>query len=78
MNVLNEATSREARGLARYNSMDRQGNPAVIGSYPGGAGHGFTPNRSDLSSPVFNERLDNWIIRFDPATNQPFTGYPTR
>lgn len=77
-NILNEAITRETRGLPKYNAIDSQGNPAVKGSYPGGAGRGYTPNRSNLPSPSYNSVLDNWIIRFDPTTGQPFTGYPMR
>lgn len=78
MHVLNEATTREARGLPRYNAVDTQGNPAVKGTYPGGVGRGFVPNRQDPLNPIFNTSLENWLIRFDSTTNMPFTGYPTR
>lgn len=77
MHALNEALTREARGLSRYNGVDGRGNPAVVGSSVNGAGRGFRPNRQDPNSPVF-EDLPNWIIRFDPTTERPFTGYPTR
>jgi hypothetical protein len=76
--VLNEAVTREARGLPKYNHFDRYGNPAVIGSNPGGVGWGFTPNRLSPSSPIYNPQLNGWIVRFDATTGVPFTAYPTR
>ena len=63
--IINEATTREARGLPKYNGVDRQGNPIVKGTNTQGVGHGFSPNRRDPSSPVFNDQLDNWVVRFD-------------
>lgn len=77
MNALNEALTREARGLPKYNAVDGRGNPAVRGSSPGGSGRSYRPNRRDPDSPTY-ENLSNWIIRFDPGAGQPFTGYPTR
>jgi len=77
-NVLNEAITRQSRGLPRYNSVDRYGNPQVTGSYPGGAGRGFSPNRRDRLNPNFNPNLENWTVRFNSNYNQPFTAYPSR
>ncbi len=77
-NVINEAITRESRGLPKYNAFDVQGNPAVVGSNSGGVGWGFTPNRLSPTTPTFNPQLNGWIIRFDSDIGVPFTGYPTK
>jgi len=77
-NAINEANTREARGLPKYNARDGRGNNAVKGSTPYGSGRGYTPNRRNPESPKYNEQLDNWIIRYDPETGKPFTGYPEK
>uniref|UniRef100_UPI003AA90DAC RHS repeat-associated core domain-containing protein n=1 Tax=Vibrio rumoiensis TaxID=76258 RepID=UPI003AA90DAC len=76
-NIINEAITREARGLPKYNGFDRQGNPVVTGTYHETVGRGFTKNRQNLSQPHFNPNYTKWTIRFDAGTGQPFTGYPT-
>lgn len=78
MSVINEAVTREARGLPKYNFFDSRNNPSVIGSNSAGVGWGFSPNRLSPSSPTFNPQLNGWIVRFDPVTGAPFTAYPTR
>jgi len=78
MEVINEATTREARGLPKYNFFDTQGNPAVIGNNSAGVGRSFTPNKLSPLTPTFNPQLNGWIIRFDSITGAPFTGYPTK
>ncbi|WP_038177709.1 RHS repeat domain-containing protein, partial [Vibrio rhizosphaerae] len=76
-NIINEAITREARGLPKYNGFDSQGNPVVTGTYHETVGRGFTKNRQNLSQPHFNPNYTKWTIRFDAGTGQPFTGYPT-
>ncbi|MAR89480.1 MAG: hypothetical protein CML06_01175 [Pseudomonadales bacterium] len=78
MHVLNEAKTRETRGLPKYNGVDAQGNDTIEGIYPGGAGRGYKPNRRDPTHPTFNERLDGWVVRIDPTTGEPFTAYPKK
>jgi hypothetical protein len=78
MGVINEATTREARGLPKFNFFDAQGNPSVVGRNSAGVGWGFTPNRISPLAPTFNPKLDGWIVRFDSNLGVPFTGYPTR
>ncbi|WP_299011518.1 hypothetical protein [uncultured Shewanella sp.] len=62
----------------KNNGVVRQGNPIVKGTNTQGVGHGFSPNRRDPSSPVFNEKLDNWVVRFDSNTGKPFMADPTK
>lgn len=76
--VMNEAVTREARGLPKYNHFDLNGNPAVIGNSSSGVGWGFTPNRLSPATPIYNPQLNGWIVRFDSFHGAPFTAYPTR
>ena len=78
MHVLNEANTREARGLTKYNAVDTQGNNAIIGRMDSGVGRGYSPNRADPSNPRYNDKLDGWTVRIDPNTGEPFTAYPTK
>ncbi|NVJ59381.1 MAG: LysM peptidoglycan-binding domain-containing protein [Gammaproteobacteria bacterium] len=80
MHVLNEATSRQARGLTEYNYF-MNGNPnkpAVIGSYDSSVGWGFTKNNQDLLNPHFHPSMNNWIVPLDKNTLMPYTAYPKR
>ncbi len=74
-NTLNEAITREARGLPRCNagSIDK---PMVKGDFYGGGGQGFRPNSQMPTAPIFNPNLSKWSVGFDKNLDVPFTTFP--
>jgi hypothetical protein len=80
MNVLNDAITREARGLPPANHF-MNGNvnrPAVLRSFDTPVGRGFRPNHSDLLNPHFLPDLNQSLVPLDPATGKPYTAYPAK
>jgi hypothetical protein len=75
-NVLNEATTREARGLPRYNAgtlPDGRPITRVVGydssiSY----GQGYDAIKKSATAPQFNPKLHGWTVNFDQSNWQAF------
>ncbi|MGQ1620992.1 LysM peptidoglycan-binding domain-containing protein [Acinetobacter baumannii] len=81
MDVINEAITRDIRGLPRYNAgLDKQGDliPAVVGYKASGVGHGFTPTRRGQEAPSYNSQMNGWKVVFDDDHHVPYTAYPTK
>ncbi|MDV7553786.1 hypothetical protein R4530_16650, partial [Acinetobacter baumannii] len=81
MDVINEAITRDIRGLPRYNAgLDKQGDliPAVVGYKASGVGQGFTPTRRGQEAPSYNSQMNGWKVVFDDDHHVPYTAYPTK
>lgn len=75
MAVLDEATSREVRKLARFTGEDEYGNP-VVRIEMKDCGRGYTPNEKFPEHPKFNENMNGAVVKFDRETKQPYTAFP--
>ena len=80
MHVLNEATTRSARGLPAHNHYinGNVNRPAVRGSSESRVGHGFTRNNADINNPNWHPDMKNWLVPLDKNTGLPYTAYPER
>ncbi|ALN92397.1 LysM peptidoglycan-binding domain-containing protein [Lysobacter gummosus] len=68
MNALNEATTRQSRGLGLYTNTAR----AEVAGYSNNlVGWGFRPRTGNAL-----HSYNSWLVRFDEPTGLPFTAYP--
>ncbi|MBC3387163.1 hypothetical protein [Pseudomonas sp. SWRI179] len=72
---MNEALTREARGLPRFTGEDKRGNP-VVRMYLPKVGQGYIPNVHDRGNPIFQSEINVFEVRFDYETLRPVTAYP--
>lgn len=77
LHALNDATSREARGLSKFTGFDNKNNPIVQGELPNG-GRGYKPNKKDPSNPKYNDSMNNYEVKFDKKTDKPYTAFPKK
>ena len=73
--AINEALTREARGLPRFTGEDKRGNP-VVRMYMPKVGQGYIPNVNDRENPIFQSEINVFEVRFDYETLRPVTAYP--
>lgn len=73
--AINEALTREARGLPRFTGEDKKGNP-VVRMYMPKVGLGYIPNVDDRENPIFQAEINVFEVRFDYETLRPVTAYP--
>lgn len=73
--AINEALTREARGLPRFTGEDKRGNP-VVRLYMPKVGQGYIPNVNDRENPIFQSEINVFEVRFDYETLRPVTAYP--
>lgn len=78
MNAINDALSREARGLSKYTGVDTSPskNPIVTGNMNNGYGRSYRPNNKDKYNPKLNI-LHRYELKFR-TDGTPFTGYPKK
>lgn len=76
MHAINEALTREARGLPLSNGTDTKGNKVLRIEQPG-AGRSYKPNKSDPSNPTLNNNMNGVEIKLSKTTGKPFTAFPT-
>lgn len=75
MAVIEEATSREIRKMARFTGEDEFGNP-IVRIEMQGCGRGYTPNEKFPEHPKLNENMNGAVVKFDRETKQPYTAFP--
>lgn len=73
--AINEALTREARGLPRFTGEDKRGNP-IVRMYMPKVGQGYIPNAFDRENPIFQSEINVFEVRFDYETLRPVTAYP--
>ena len=78
LEIMNDAMTRELRGLPKYDGFDGKGNPFVVGRESSGVGFGFYPNKLSPLVPLFSPKLEGWVVRFDKDLHLPYTAYPTK
>lgn len=80
MNVINDALTRQARGLPPHTHIIN-GKPVVRGELPSGGGRGYKPrsydgSHPDQSNPIYNGNMKRSEVKLDPTTKEPFTAHP--
>jgi hypothetical protein len=75
LHALNEAKTREARGMSRFTGEDAMGNLVVRMSAPKN-GRGYIPNTVDPQNPIFIAEMNAFEVKYDYETLRPITAYP--
>lgn len=73
--AINEALTREVRGLPRFTGEDKRGNP-IVRMYMPKVGQGYIPNVNDRENPIFQSEINVVEVRFDYETLRPVAYYP--
>lgn len=78
LHAINEALTREARGMSPHTGFDRKENPIVRIEQPN-TGRGYKPNKKDTQNPKLNESMNGAEVKFDPKnSDRPFTAFPIK
>ena len=76
LHAINEALTRETRGLPKFTGRDIKKNPIVRIEQPS-SGNGYKPNNKDVNNPHEVKNMNGAEIKFDKDNpNRPFTAYP--
>ncbi|MFC6476092.1 hypothetical protein ACFQDN_05090 [Pseudomonas asuensis] len=76
LHAINEALTREARGLSKFTGQDMNENP-IVRIEQASSGHGYKPNKKDSNNPHEIKNMDGAEIKFDKEDHdRPFTAYP--
>ena len=75
MSAINEALTRESRGLSKFTGRDKDESPIVRMEQPGG-GAGYRPNKRDNNNPIKVDGMNGAEVKFDENTEKPFTEFP--